>query len=74
MGAKSGRKAQKMEPEEVVSFVREHKEPAVTASEIAENFGATGRAARYRLKQLEEAGEVHSKKVGSSAKIWYVVG
>lgn len=74
MGAKSSERVQKMHPDEVISFVREHKDPAVTASEIAERFGATGRAARYRLSQLEEEGRVKSKKVGSSAKIWYVVG
>ena len=71
MSSKSREKVQKMHPNKVLAFVQEHNDPGVTASEIAEEFNATPRAARYRLKQLEERNEVYGKTVGASAKIWF---
>jgi repressor of nif and glnA expression len=63
-----------MHPDEVLSFVREHEDPVVTAGEVAERFNVTSRAARYRLAQLDERGQVRGKKVGGSAKVWYATG
>jgi len=64
----------KMTLEEILEFVRAHNEPCVDAGDVAEEFDVTREAAVYRLDQLEDAGEVQQKVVGSSAKIWYPVG
>lgn len=74
MGTKNDRRVQKMHPDEVLSFVQRHEDPAITATEVAEAFDVTPRAARYRLNQLSDQGRVTAKIVGSSAKIYYVVG
>lgn len=74
METENATRVQKMNPEDVLSFVREHEDPAVTATEVAEAFAVTSRAANYRLNQLEDRGKVRSKDVGASAKIWYVCG
>ena len=74
MSANSDRRVKKMDPDEVLSFVRGHEEPCVTAGEVAERFDVSSRAARYRLDQLEEQQKVKGKKVGGSAKVWYPVG
>jgi|AntRauMinimDraft_4_1070384.scaffolds.fasta_scaffold05588_3 predicted ArsR family transcriptional regulator len=57
--------------DEVLEFVQEYQDPAITANEVAEQFDVTSRAARYRLDQLTEEGLLTGKKVGSSAKIWF---
>lgn len=74
MSSKSTEKVQKMHPNDVLAFVRGHKDPGVTASEVAEEFEVTPRGARYRLKQLEERGKIYGKTVGASAKIWFPIG
>ena len=61
----------KMSLTDVLAFVREARDPAITAREVAEEFDVSLRAARYRLNQLTEEGELKGKKVGSSAKIWF---
>jgi len=58
----------------VLSFVREHEEPCITASEISEHFGVTNTAVHYRLGQLIEDGELCRKDVGASATVFYPVG
>jgi predicted transcriptional regulator len=74
MSAEKDERVQKMHPDEVFEFVRTHKDPGVTASEIAEAFDVTRRAVRYRLGQLEDRGRVYGKDVGASAKIWFPKG
>ncbi|WP_311171826.1 helix-turn-helix domain-containing protein [Halobellus ordinarius] len=74
MSSESAEKVQKMHPDEVLSFVREHEDPGVTAGEVAEAFGVTRRAARYRLDQLADRDDVYGKTVGASAKIWFPKG
>ena len=74
MSANSDRRVKKMDPDEVLSFVRGYEEPVVTAGEVAESFDVSPRAARYRLDQLEEEEVVRGKKVGGSAKVWYPIG
>jgi predicted ArsR family transcriptional regulator len=74
MGEQSDARVKKMRLEEVDSFIREHKDPGVTAGEIAEAFDVTNKAASYRLAQLEEQDRVRPKTVGASAKIWFPVG
>jgi len=67
-------RAKKMQPDEIISFIESHADPGVTAGEIAERFDTSNAAARYRLNQLDERGEVYGKSVGSSAKIWFLTG
>lgn len=74
MSSKPERRKQKMGIDEVDSFVRSHEDPVVTASEIADEFDVTPRAARYRLEQLEHDGKVDRKKIGSAAVAWYPRG
>jgi predicted ArsR family transcriptional regulator len=74
MSADSNTKVQKMDPDDVCSFVREHEDPLVTVREVAEQFDVTPKAARYRLKQLEERGRVRSKKISANATAWFPVG
>jgi len=75
MSAEStGGRAKKMQPDKIIEFIAAHDDPGVTAGEIAERFDASNAAARYRLNQLEERGEVYGKSVGSSAKIWFPAG
>jgi predicted ArsR family transcriptional regulator len=73
MGADSNTRVQKLNPNDLLSFARKHEEPVVTASEIAEEFDVTPKAARYRLNQLAEQGRIRGKTVGASAKVWYPV-
>jgi predicted transcriptional regulator len=74
MSAEKDERVQKMHPDEVYEFVRTHKDPGVTAGEVAEAFDVTGSAAQYRLGQLEDRGRVYGKSVGASAKIWFPKG
>jgi len=74
MAADSQDHVKKMDPDEILKFLREHEDPALTASEVAEEFEVTPSAARYRLGQLEEEKRVRGKKVGASSKIWYPTG
>lgn len=60
--------------ESIISFIRGYKDPCVTAGEVAEYFGVTNEAANYRLGKLREAGEIVEKRVGASAKVWYLAG
>lgn len=70
--------AESPEEEVVVSydnircFIREHQDPCVTASEVADQFDITNQGALYRLRQLSEQGDVGAKEAGASAKVWYL--
>lgn len=57
--------------EEYLDAVRE-REPAGTA-EVADVVGVARQSADYRLRRLEEGGEVRSKKIGNSLA-WMLVG
>lgn len=66
-----GRYNPKHPDEEILEAVKEH-EPAGT-QEIADEIGIARQSADYRLRQLEESGQVSKKKVGRSL-VWSVVG
>lgn len=59
-----GRFAPKHTDAEVLAAVQTH-EPAAT-SEVAEALGIARPSADYRLRRLEDAGRVTSKKIGNS--------
>jgi len=71
MSVETESKSKKTTMNEVLEFVRTHKEPVVTASEVADEFDMTNAAANYRLKQLKRDDKVVEKTAGSSAKVWY---
>ena len=62
-----GRFTPKYTEEEILDAVRDHA-PAST-TEVAQAVGFARQNADYRLRQLEERGEVRSKKVGPSL-VW----
>lgn len=72
MAAKDTKKYKKVTSESILEFVRAHKEPVVTAGEIADEFDMTNNGVNYRLQQLEDDGKLVSKRAGSSAKVWYL--
>lgn len=65
-------RGRKMNLTDVRAFVAEHEDPIVKASEVAEEFDVTNQAANYRLNQLVERGEVRAKRMGRSAKAYWV--
>ena len=58
----------------VLEFIRKHPDPVVTAPEVAEALEITNQAANKRLRNLHDRGDVHRKKVGGSAVIYWVGG
>lgn len=65
-----GRFTQRHADEDVLEAVREH-EPAAT-SEVADELGVVRQSADYRLRRLEDAGQVASKKIAASL-VWFTV-
>lgn len=65
-----GRFAARHTDEDVLAAVREH-EPAGT-QEVADVLGIERQSADYRLRRLQDAGAVASKKIGGSLA-WRVV-
>ena len=63
----TGRFATKYDEQDILDAVREN-EPAAT-SEVADAVGFARQNADYRLRRLEDEGEVRSKKVGASL-VW----
>jgi len=74
MSANTETNQRKVTYDNIISFIRDHEEPCVTASEIASEFQITSQAANYRLGKLKESGDLQDKVVGASAKIWYLSG
>jgi len=64
-------RGRKMNLADVRSFVAEHEDPVVKASEVADEFDVTNQAANYRLNQLVERGELRAKQMGRSAKAYW---
>jgi Mn-dependent DtxR family transcriptional regulator len=56
---------------EIWTFLRDHEDPVVTASEVADEFGVRRQSAHERLQKLAEQGYVGRKKVGPGTA-WYV--
>lgn len=61
--------------ESIIEFIEDHDDPAVTVSEVADGVdGIDHEQAKYRLQKLADSGQIHKKKIGASAAIWYVRG
>lgn len=67
----AGRYVSTITPERVLEILRESDDPVLTAKEVGEELGCTSEAARQRLHELEERGDVESKQVGARAVVWY---
>jgi len=46
----------------------------LTSSEIADELGCSRQTVRNRLKELSEADEIESKKVGARSRVWWLSG
>lgn len=60
--------------EEILSVFIEASDPVLTATEAAEQLPLTRRGLYNRLVQLEDAEQIHSKKVGGRTTVWWVPG
>lgn len=58
--------------EDACRIVALHPEPVVTASDVHEAMNMTRRGAQERMKRLVEDGYLKSKKVGSSAIVFWL--
>jgi predicted ArsR family transcriptional regulator len=67
-----GRYVSTVTTERVLEILRQSDDPVLTAKEIGEKLGCTSEAARQRLHELEERGDVESKQVGARAVVWYL--
>lgn len=74
MSAETNSQKEKVTYDNILSFIRTHKDPVVTAGEVAAEFDISNQAANYRLSELSERGKVREKTVGASAKVWYHIG
>lgn len=63
-----GRFEEKVRLEDVLAMF--NGEP-VSASEVAEEFDISNRAALNKLEKLQERGEIERKNVGSRAVVWW---
>jgi predicted nucleotidyltransferase len=57
--------------EKVLDALKSISDPVATATEVGEEIGCTGQAARKKLNQLHETGEVERKTVGARAVVWW---
>lgn len=57
---------------ETLTAVKKHHDPFVTARDVAEKAGIARQTAYRYLQQLHEKGQIHKKKVGGSAAIWWL--
>ncbi|WP_225935466.1 helix-turn-helix domain-containing protein [Halobaculum magnesiiphilum] len=58
--------------QEVLRMIASAPDPVVTSSELAEALDMSQQGAYNRLSSLEENGFVRSRKVGASARVWWI--
>jgi len=58
--------------EELLRKIREHENPFVTSSEMAEVFGVKRQTAYKHLERLSNSGVLEKEKVGGSAAIYWL--
>lgn len=56
----------------ILELIGERDDPALTAGEIAEEYGVSNQAANKRIKQLHSEGKVERKKVGAAAVVYWL--
>ena len=57
---------------EILLALREHRSPAVGATDIAEVVGVTRQAVDRRLRNMRNDGLVEKYDAGSRATVWYL--
>jgi predicted ArsR family transcriptional regulator len=68
-----GRYVPTVTPERVLDVLRDAEDPVLTAKEVGDTLGYTSEAARQRLHELRERGDVETKQVGARAVVWWPV-
>ena len=58
--------------EEIIEALKDHDDPFIAASELADHFDHTRQWAHARLNQLHEDGRVSRKEAGERSVIWWV--
>jgi len=75
MSPEHGPEMKEPTPMQVLQFVRQHRKPFVTSSDVAENFPeVSDRTLRGRLNSLVEDGKLEVRKVGANSKVWFDPG
>jgi predicted ArsR family transcriptional regulator len=69
---KTGEYVETVTPDRVLDAVASHPDPTVTAREVGEAIGCSTDAARKKLNQLHESGDVKRKKVGGRSIVWWL--
>lgn len=57
--------------ERVLEVLQQEDDPVMTAKEVGERLGCTSEAARQRLHELQDRGDIKSKQVGARAVVWW---
>lgn len=57
---------------ELLRLIASAPDPVVTSTELAEALDMSQQGAYNRLRSLEEDGYVRSRKVGASARVWWI--
>lgn len=70
--SKTGEYVETVTPERVLDAMATHPDPTVTAREVGEAMGYSTDAARKKLNQLHERGDVERKKVGGRSVVWWL--
>jgi predicted ArsR family transcriptional regulator len=70
--AETGEYVETVTPERVLDAIATHPDPTVTAREVGEAIGYSTDAARKKLSQLHECGDVKRKKVGGRSVVWWL--
>jgi len=70
--AETGEYVETVTPERVLDAIATHPDPTVTAREVGEAIGYSTDAARKKLNQLHECGDVKRKKVGGRSVVWWL--
>ncbi|MFC6823788.1 transcriptional regulator [Halopelagius fulvigenes] len=70
----AGGRKPRVTPEDVLDVfdAREDRAEPLTSNEVAEELPCTRRTALNRLHELNESGDVASKKVGGRSVVWWV--
>ena len=58
--------------DEIISVFRETDDPVLLATDVAEAVGVTPQAINSRLHRLNSEGRLETRKVGASARIWWL--
>ena len=57
--------------DDVLAVLRDADDPVLSAKEVSERLDCSSEAARQRLHDLKDSGEVKTKTVGARARIWW---